>query len=436
MNAVTSPAMPTWDSVTTAHDAYDRAPDADEVELYVHDSTEATTTLEPRTPQFVSVQGRVLAYGCRLWRDGRAAGRGRSVSGLDDLVDLMVETDHALNTSGRPTALPHAVRLTPDQRGPDCGPLSMSDVERLAERTATAVRDRGGKVQAVVAHHFYTLMGITTRSGGEAVQYMPTERVQVRCETPHGPITDACGQAAIGPALDISAMVERYADALDALAGPGAPPPADLPVVFRPAVAGPLVAGLGWLLTGSTAVDTPGLARAVGKRLFPSCLSADDPGSAEGEHLPVADNEGHPVLPVDLVRDGRLVGFLHSARTASALDVPRNGRGLRMGIPGMPEPTPIRFRVAADRGHVPDDHVELSCRLDTMNPMPRTGQIELIAAGWVVRGGKRISRVAPFEFRCDVLRYWRQLIGTGHDPVRLPGANESTTPSLVFRGLP
>lgn len=434
--ATTSPTMPTWESVAAAWEAYDRAPDADEVELYVHDSTEVTTVLEPRTPQFVGVQGRVLAYGCRVWRAGSCAGRGRTVSEVDDIVDLMAETDRAVQLYGTPMPPPPLVRLAADQRGPELGELPMSDVERLAARVACGVGECGANVQAVIAHHFMSLMGITTRSGAEAVQFLPSERVQVRCETPYGPITDACAQAAIGSELDISGMVRRYADAIDTLDGPGIAPPEDLPVVFRPVVAGSLVIGLVWLLSGATAVDTPGLARTVGKRLFPSCLSVDDPGTHPGEWLPVADNEGHLVVPVDLVAAGRLAGFLHSARTASALGQPPNGRGIRMGVPAQPEPSPMRLRVGEGGGTMPDGYVELNCRLDNVNPMPRTGQVELTVAGWVVRHGRRLRRVAPFELRCEILPYWRRLVATGTDRIYVPGAAESQIPSLAFQGLP
>jgi PmbA protein len=435
-SAVPSPTLPTWDAVTLAQEALRRTTDlpaVDEAELYVHDSSEASTTLEPTTPCFTGVQGRVLAYGCRVWRDGLCASRARSVSGFDDLRALVAETARAPGTA---MALSPVTRLAPTERGPEPGGLVMSEVEDLAVRTASAVGSTGAAVQAVITHRFQTLMGITTRSGTEAVQFLPAERVQVRCETPHGPVTDAVTQTSIGPEIDISGMVHRYTEAMDTLAGPGGAPPEGLPVLLRPTVAGPLAIGLVWLLSGATAADTPGLANAVGKRLFPSSLTVDDPGALPGEWMPTVDNEGHRAGPVSLVERGRLVGFLHSIRTAIALGHEPNGRGMRMGVPALPEPTPLRFRVASRQGTLPEDYLELNCRLDIMNPMPRTGQVELTAAGWEVRGGRRIRRVGPIELRCDILRYWRTLIATGDDATFIPGAAESVLPSLVFRGLP
>jgi len=425
---------PGWDSVSLAREAISQLPAADEVEVWVHDAAEASCTLLPATGTTIATSGRAQGFGCRVWRQGRHAAQGRAVAGPADLAALLRETYELAGHSGTPRPVPAVARVGDGDRG--LAPvLDAADTERAAQRVGRRLAALGGVVQAVVVNRYDFLAGPVTRSGSDAVQRMYEERVIVRVETPHGAVTDAVAGTVPAGDPDLAPMLRRLTDALETLAAPGGEAPADLPVRFRPAVAAPIVSGLIWLLSGTTAQEVPGLARAVGRRAFPPVLQVDDPGTAAGETLRVFDDDGQPVVPVELIQQGRLVGFLHSLETAHALGHRPNGRGFRMGIPTQPMPQPVRLRVRGG-GPVAGDHLELSCRLDNLVTMPRPGRVELIVAGWVVRGGRRVARVAPFELGFDLLAYLRRLRAVGTDAEVMATASHAQVPSLIFRGLP
>lgn len=426
---------PGWDSVSLAQEVMSQLPAADEVEVWVHDAAEASCTLLPATGTTIATAGRAQGFGCRVWRQGRHAARGRAVAGQADLAALLRETYELAGRSGTPRPVPSLARVGYGDRGP-APVLDAADTERAAQQAGQRLAALGGVIQAVVVNRYDFLAGPVTRSGSDAVQRMYEDRVIVRIETPHGAVTDAeAGTVPTGD-LDLTPMLRRLTDALETLAGPGDGVPVDLPVLFRPAVAAPIVSGLVWLLSGTTAQQVPGLAKAVGRRAFPPVLRVDDPGTAAGETLRVFDDDGQPVVPVELIQEGRLVGFLHSLDTADALGHRPNGRGFRMGIPTQPMPQPVRLRVRGGHGPAAGDHLELSCRLDNLVTMPRPGRIELIVAGWVVRDGRRVARVAPFELGFDLLAYLRRLRAVGADAEAMATASHARVPSLLFRGLP
>lgn len=432
-----------WVAVHAACAEVDRgdpgaAPAADAVELWVHDAREAVAQRIPATGRVISAAGGAFGASCRVWRGDRFGTASRTVDGPAGIRALIAEADRAAEPGAapaRPDPGRPAAAAGEQNADPPC--LDTAAAEDLTQAAATRLAALGAQVQVVLAQQYQWITGTARRDGPRTAQYHEQTRLLVRCETPHGAVVDAAERQVIAADPGLDGLAARVGDALDALAGPGGPAPEGLPVLLRPAVAAPLVAGLSWLLSGRTALDTPGLARAVGKRLFPSCLQVDDVPGAHPDGAPLRhDDEGLPAGPVELVDHGRLVGFLHSTDTAARLGHRPNGRGIRMGVGAAPMPRPVALRVAAGLGAIPPDHIELTCRLDNLNTMPRTGQIEMIVAGWEVRGGCRTRRIGPFEFGCDLLRYWRTLRGTGPDPQVLPLADGAAVPSLCFGGLP
>jgi predicted Zn-dependent protease len=202
--------------------------------------------------------------------------------------------------------------------------------------------------------------------------------------------------------------------------------------VLRPPVAGPLVAGLAWALRGDVAASVPGLARAVGKKLFPGVLTVrDEPTHPEGTVLRAFDDEGQRAEPVTAVRAGVLLGFLHSRRTAARLGVASNGRGLRVGHDA-PSPGALNLHVEPGTAALPRDRTELSARVETFTTMRQPGVVSLLAWGWEVRDGRRHRRVGPLELELPVLATFRQLVAVGSDLTFLPGSEGCGTPTLVF----
>ncbi|GIF05433.1 metallopeptidase TldD-related protein [Actinoplanes siamensis] len=429
--------FPSWDAVRLAREAVAAAaPAADEVELWVHDTAELSCSLLPATGALTTVHGGGWGYASRVWADGRCGWAARAVDDLDDLCRLIDQAHWTARDYGVPKQPPPVITVDTARRQPITSRLFADVVQSSATGLADKLTAIGAAVQAVIVNRYQTIAGLVTRSGADAAEYYSDERLMARCETPYGAVSDAQSRMALHGRIDDEPLVARVADALGALAGPGVAPPGDLPVVLRPAVAAPLAGALAWLLSGTTAIAYGGIAKALGRQLFPRCLRVDDPGTEQGEPLRTVDDEGYRVRPVELVADGRPVALLHSVDSARAMGHEPNGRGIRFGLPEQPIGQAIRMRIAGGRGVMPADHLELCCRIDNLNTMPVAGRLELIVAGWIVRGGRRIRRVAPFELNVDLLSALRLLIGTGDDAVRLVTAAEVTLPSLVLRRLP
>lgn len=358
-----TPSYPlSWQAVDEACAAVHGVPHADEVELWIHDAREAVAQLVPATGRTTAAAGGAFGAACRLWHGDGFGAASRTVSGTDD-VDLLVrEAAHAASPQ-RATARPTPEPTTDDAPRVQPDPLDTAASERLVHETAARLRAVGADVQVVLAQQYQWITSTATGSGLRRSHYHEQTRVLVRCETRHGALLEAAEAQQITADPGIDALVRRITAALDALDDPdcpdaldcpAAPPPPGLPVVLRPQVAAPLVAGLSWLLSGTTALSTPGLEQAVGRRLFPSCLHVDDVPDAHPDGPPMTfDDEGQPARPVQLVDEGRLVGFLHSWDTARRLGHAPNGRGIRMGVGAQPMPRPIALRVAAAAGSCP-----------------------------------------------------------------------------------
>ncbi|MBU8894119.1 TldD/PmbA family protein [Corallococcus sp. M34] len=308
----------------------------------------------------------------------------------------------------------------------------------FAERAARAVREvvpAGVVVQAAVLTQVASWCALVHDGRARRLDASSREDFFVRVETARGAVVDALSSA---PALldaGLPALRARLTEAVAALNGPAGAVDPSLPVVLCPAVAAPLVAGLAWLLRGDVVAATPALARAVGRKVFPSVLTVeDDPAHSGGTRARAMDDEGHPVSLLRLVDAGRLMGFLHASVTAARLGSAPNGRGLR--APGeLPSPEALNLHIVPRGDALPADYTELVARVETFTTMARPGTVSLVAAGWEVRGGERIRRLAPVELDLSVLETFRALRGVGADLTFFPTADGCGTPSLHFPPL-
>jgi PmbA protein len=389
-------------------------------ELDVHDGTAVTTRGESRTAC------------ARVWLGDSFGAAAAPVGGREDVRDVLAAAVRSA-ASGARGPVPPAL-----EPGPDVPPALPEDtasrLEALSERLRTGLPP-GVVVQAAVLTQTATWRAVLRADGGCRGEAGRAEEAFVRCETARGAVVDAVA-APPGGEVDFAPLRARLEEAVAALEGPAGPPSPGLPWVLRPAVAAPLVAGLAWLLRGDVAASTPALARAAGKKPFPSLLSVeDDPRQPLGTRPRTLDDEGQPTRGLKLISEGRLAGFLHSAETAARLGAEPHGRGFREGT-APPAPSPLNLFVVPRADALPADCTELVARVETFTTMSRPGVVLLIAGGWEVRGGRRVRRIAPVELELPVMETFRALRGVGSDLTFFPTADGVGTPSLVLALTP
>ncbi|WP_240359007.1 metallopeptidase TldD-related protein [Pyxidicoccus trucidator] len=357
---------------------------------------------------------------------------------------------HAALPLGSPTDLERVLESAERHAAPGAGgPLPVLTVgptdvpagppvlqpERAAKRMEHLLQSavpQGTLVQAAVLTQVADWSALIRESGTRRVSTGWREELFIRCETARGAVVDAVASAREEDEEDFDALRVRLAEAVEALEGPAETANPELPLVLRPAVAAPLVAGLIWLLRGDVAAATPALARAVGRKVFPSVLGVvDDPHHPRGTRHRSVDDEGVPMHAQSFVEEGRLLGFLHSASTAARLGSTGGGRGLRAAS-APPSPEGVNPYVVPRGTVLPEHYTELVARVETFTTMPRPGTVTLVAAGWEVRAGQRVRRVAPMELDLPVLETFRALRGVGSDLTFFPTAEGCGTPTLVL----
>jgi len=414
-----------------------------EAELFLRGGEELSLLYDAATARGLEESGHLLRATWRVWRNGRCGVASGDLCGAEGLMGL-AERAEGRAADGR------AVPLPPRHEG--LGLLSAipePSGERalhFARALVKALEGRDGCFQVVLIKQSATWSLVASTQGTLALDPHPVEQALLRYETMRGALVDGVA-GPLGTPLEGTAVVSRLEAALDAVAGDGGAPEPSLPWVLCPSATGPLVAGLGWLLRGDVAAKGAGLMRAVGRKLFPSILTLTDEARADGLGARRVDDEGQPVAALPLIKEGKLLGLLHSTESAAALksETPSvgqsalhpeyQGRGLRAQAQGEPEPSPLALTVAPGSSLLPPDRNQLDARLESFTPMARPARVTLRLAGWVFRGGERVRRIAPVEVELSLLDTFRKLQGVGADPALLPGLEGLSTPSLVFPAL-
>jgi predicted Zn-dependent protease len=414
----------------TELDAFTRRHGACVAELFLTVSRRLSLEYEARTGVSSLSEGESRVAAARVWEGGRSGFAALPVEQAVGLAHVLEEAWGRLGPGGGA-----APGLAGNEEREACLPaLSAERVRGLAEHLSRAVVPPGFVVQAEVLTQVATWSALLRSEGGCQEALSTREEAFVRCETARGAVVDAVASP-LGQGWELEALRQRLADAVEALEGPAEAVDPGLPLVLRPAVAAPLVAALGWLLRGDVAVATPALARAVGRKPFPSVLSVEDaplhPLGAQRRHR---DDEGLPMRPLRLIEEGRLEGFLHSVATAARLGVEPNGRGLR-GESGPPMPSATNLFLVPRGDALPGHYTELVARVETFTTMARPGTVSLVAGGWEVRAGQRVRRIAPVDLSLPVLETFRALQAVGADLTFFPSAEGCGTPTLVFPAL-
>lgn len=412
-------------------DAFTRTRDLTGAELFLTVGRRLTLEYEVGTGFATVSRGESVSAAARVWREDRSGFAVLPVGGPEDLGRVLATAERRLGVGARSMLSPVLTPAGPPLPLPE---LSASRARDSAERLAREVLPPGAVVQAVVLTQSAEWSALARGEGAPLTGVSSREEAFVRCETTRGAVVDAVA-APLGEPWDLEALRGRFAEALEALEGPAGGVDPGLPLVLRPAIAAPLVAALAWMLRGDVVASTPGLARAVGKKLFPSVLSVeDDPLHPRGTRRRSTDDEGVPMRSPRLVEEGRLLGFLHSVGTAAGLGVEPNGRGLRLeGSP--PAPSPVNLFVVPRGDALPERYTELVARIETFTTMPRPGVVSMIAGGWEVHQGRRVRRIAPVDLSLPVLETFRSLRGVGADLEFFPTAEGCGTPTLVFPPL-
>ncbi|PTL79245.1 metallopeptidase TldD-related protein [Vitiosangium sp. GDMCC 1.1324] len=412
--------------------AFSRRHDVSSSELFLTASRGLTLEYEARTGGLTFNRGDSLSAAARVWQGERSGHAVLPVGAPEDLERVL---SLALVRMGPGSAAPPVVAPGLDEDVPPPLPeLPAQRMQWLAELLVHTVVPPGVVVQAVVLARTVSWRVLVRGDGTLRFGSDSREEAFVRCETSRGAIVDAVASP-VAEDWAITSLRERLAQAVEALEGPAEAVDPGLPLVLRPAVAAPLVAGLAWLLRGDVVASTPALSRAVGKKLFPSVLGVeDDPLHPLGAWRRGSDDEGVPTRRLRLVEEGRLQGFLHSAGTAARLGAEPNGRGLRFES-SAPVPSALNLFIVPRGDALPERHTELVARVEMFTTMPRPGTVSLMAGGWEVHEGRRVRRIAPVELNLPVLETFRGLRGVGSDLTFFPTAEGCGTPTLILPPL-
>jgi len=410
--------------------AHETRPGDEGVELFLEGAREANVNLVPGLAGVLTASGGGLTAAARVWRGGRCGFAARAVAREDEIAALVAEARANALTGGSDAPMPAGA---PALAGRGHGTGMPEDLaRRRAGELCAGFAAAGLAVQVVLLRRRRWWSAVVSTAGVRTSEWHGRVTGLARCETALGTLVEAVecddvsGRWEPGPALGRAAE----AGAVVAAAG-GREPDRRLPLVLRPAVASQLVAGLGWILRGTTAAAAAGLPRAVGRRVFPARLTlVDDPRRPGAARPRLVDDEGRRAAPLDLVREGVLRELLHSTASAAALGALPNGRAVRRDVSAPPAPAALGLRVLPRGDPPPGDHVELTTRFETLSTMPRPGIVTLVVAGWEVRDGNRAHAVGPFDLELPVVATWRALRGAGSDLEVLPAAGRCGTPSL------
>lgn len=411
-------------------------------ELFLCARRERSLTAAPDAQAWVEGDGSELVATARVWREERCGAASAGVQSASDLHRLLWAAE-ANAAFGPVMALPSPAFAQPAGPPPAAAEEAGAHLRMALEAVAGGLPEVG-RLQALLGRVEEGWVAVASSAGVRAAQWTRVQRLVVRWEHPLGALVDGV-EGELGTPLEVEALLERLRAGVEALEGEGGRPAPGLPWLLAPQAAAPLVSGLGWLLSGDTAAAVPGIARALGKKIFPSCLSFVDGAAFPERHL---DDEGQPRAERVLIREGRLEQFAQASDSAQRLKQPLNGCAVRVGGAGIPlarlrAPTILASTAATGAASTgtastgtaapwPPDRNELTARLETFVAGPRGGKVLLVLAGVVVRGGERAERIAPFEIELPILDAFRGLLQVGADTAHFPTVDGARTPSLLI----
>ena len=192
-------------------------------------------------------------------------------------------------------------------------------------------------------------------------------------------------------------------------------PSGTMPVVFHPRVGASLVGHLLSAVTGAAiARKTSFLLGREDEQIFaPEITISDDPHRSRGLRSKPFDGEGLPTAPRDLVREGRLTGWLMDSASARQLGLEPTGHATR-GIGGSPSAGASNVHLApgtVSRAQLIGDikHGLLVTELIGQGVNPVTGDYSRGASGFIIENGEITAPVAEITIASNLLDMFRAL---------------------------
>jgi len=223
-------------------------------------------------------------------------------------------------------------------------------------------------------------------------------------------------------------------------ADPGPPPTGSTSVLLAPAAAAHVARSLGGLLTGSGVARglRPLIERRGGRIGSPSLDLTDAPRQPGGMRTRPIDDEGTPTRDVPLLRAGRLVGLLHTLRSARELGDEPTGSAHRAALWRPPAAAPSNLRI--EPGTETRDHLRraMGTGIEVVG-LGRPGRIQdgtgnftLTGHGWWVEGGERVRPLRGVPLSANVFELLRAVRGIGDDLAYSPLADGAGAPTLLL----
>ena len=235
--------------------------------------------------------------------------------------------------------------------------------------------------------------------------------------------------------LDVDRAATMAADRATRLLGATQPKTQRLPVVFDPMVTSSVLALIGAALNGEAVLK--------GRSMFvdrmdeivgaPSVTIVDDPTNPAAFGASPFDGEGVPTRANTLVRDGRLVGFLHNLYTARRAGTRTTGSAVRgyASTPGVGARAlhflPGAKSVAEVMASVPEALYVQSVSGLHSGTNPVSGDFSVGAEGLMVRNGVFAEPVREVTVASTLQRMLLDVLEIGSDLTWLPGGTAGVT---------
>jgi PmbA protein len=388
--------------------------------------------------------------GVRIVRDHR---QGLSWVGVLDDAGLAECVAEARDNAGFGTPDEHAGLAHPD--GVEVPELPLFD-ERLRsvtpeQKVAIAVElerrlldadprmvgvESADYADAVVASAIASTTGIR-RAGAETSAYIGTWALA----TADDDVTTGFGYS-VGRTiqdLDVAAAVDEAVDRCVSMFGATRAPSRRTTVVFDPYVCSQFLGVVAELLSGEAVLrGRSPFAGRIGEQVAAAGVTLhDDPLDLLAPTASDIDGEGLACRRVDLVAQGRLVGFLHNAYTARSSGSVSTGSAQRPSHRSAPGVGPRSLRLAPGSGALADvvertgDGLlvrEVAGLHSGVNPT--SGDLSVGVEGRIIRGGELAEPVREVTIASTIPRMLLEVADVGDDLTTFPWESAGVTVAI------
>lgn len=176
-----------------------------------------------------------------------------------------------------------------------------------------------------------------------------------------------------------------------------------------------------------------------GSQIAASGINLIDDGTLkDGLGTALVDDEGSPMQRTELVKDGKLTGFIYNIETARRARAVSTGNGLRLEFQTMPDVRPTNFWLLPGTQEVKALKNQAEgglCLAEVMGLHTLdavTGEFSLGASGWVIEDGRLGQPVRGVTIAGRIEELLRQIDGVGNDSVIY---GRFAAPTLLVRDI-